>query len=255
MANSMPVVSQVYSDVPLDDEFEPIAIATVTPMARSSQTRRPCHSRPCLPASFFAFAFRGHVPQFPGDAVAAIRVVVGRVTRPDFTSPAIGLVHTAATSVSGPGCIATVFAGIVTCRKRDLTAGRVGHAVRAIGLVPPRKQVRLAGHVLHSLAKNRGRSTLLVGRLERNAEHRRAVRLGPDVRQDVAAEEDAGESVVVRRGDRVELVIVAAGARQRQAQKRAADHVDLIVRDVGEQLLLVRVAAAPVAEREQPGAR
>ena len=41
--------------------------------------------------------------------------------------------------------------------------------------------------------------------------------------------EDAGQGVVVGRRDRVELVVVAAGAARRQGQDRPADGVDLLV--------------------------
>src|SRR5205823_1966839 len=80
-----------------------------------------------------------------------------------------------------------------------------------------------------------------------------AVRLGADVRQDVGAEKDACQAVVIRRRYRIEFVVVTAGAGHGQAQEGPADHVHLVVGDVGEQLLLVRVAAAPVADGQQAG--
>ena len=46
-------------------------------------------------------------------------------------------------------------------------------------------------------------------------------------------------------------MIVAAGAGQGQADECAADDVDLVVGDVRQQLFLVGVAAAPVADRQQ----
>ena len=45
--------------------------------------------------------------------------------------------------------------------------------------------------------------------------------------------EHAEQRVVVLRGDRVELVVVAAGAGERQAEERLAEHVDLVVDPVG----------------------
>ena len=48
----------------------------------------------------------------------------------------------------------------------------------------------------------------------------------------LGAFEDAGQRVVVRRRDRVELVVVAAGAAERQPQEGPADGVDLLVDDV-----------------------
>jgi hypothetical protein len=44
--------------------------------------------------------------------------------------------------------------------------------------------------------------------------------------------EDAVERVIVLDRDRVELVVVAAGARDRQAQEGARDDVDPVVDDV-----------------------
>ena len=43
---------------------------------------------------------------------------------------------------------------------------------------------------------------------------------------------DASQSVVVRRGDRIELVVVTTGATNRQAQNRTADRIELLVRHV-----------------------
>ena len=43
------------------------------------------------------------------------------------------------------------------------------------------------------------------------------------------AAEEPGEGVIVLIGDRVELVVVAAGTGQSEAQKRLGDHVDLVV--------------------------
>ena len=48
----------------------------------------------------------------------------------------------------------------------------------------------------------------------------------------VRALEDAGQRVVIRRRDRVELVVVAAGTAQRQAEERSADRVNLLVDNV-----------------------
>ena len=46
------------------------------------------------------------------------------------------------------------------------------------------------------------------------------------------AAEDSRQSVIVRRTNGVELVIVAAGTGQRQSEHRAAGHIDLIVHNV-----------------------
>src|SRR5207249_8302430 len=64
------------------------------------------------------------------------------------------------------------------------------------------------------------------------------------------AEEDARQSVVVLGRDRIKLVVVTARAGQRQAEEGPPDHVDLVVGDVRQQLFLVGVAPAPVADRQ-----
>ncbi len=75
--------------------------------------------------------------------------------------------------------------------------------------------------------------------------------LGTKVFQDVRAVEDAGEGVVVLLRDRVELVVVAAGTTEREAEERLAHGVDLVVHHVADDLLLVGVAAVPDAVREK----
>ena len=52
-------------------------------------------------------------------------------------------------------------------------------------------------------------------------------------RPSLRAREDAGERVVVLRRDRVELVVVAAGAGDRQAEEAARQRVDAVVQLVG----------------------
>ena len=69
------------------------------------------------------------------------------------------------------------------------------------------------------------------------------------VRLFFATGEDAVQSIVVGRGNRVVLVVVAAGARDRHAKHAASDDVDAVVDDVG---LTVEVAAA---ECEESGRR
>ncbi len=94
---------------------------------------------------------------------------------------------------------------------------------------------------------------LLLGRKDRNAHDLFPGGLGRELIEDVAAEKDAGEAVVIRRGDGVELVIVAAGAGQGEAEEGAAGDIDLVVHDVGVRLFLVGVAVAPVADRVHAG--
>jgi hypothetical protein len=54
---------------------------------------------------------------------------------------------------------------------------------------------------------------------------------------EVGAVKDTGQSVVVGCGYRIELVIVATGARDRHAQKRLARHIYLIVDIISPGLL------------------
>ena len=65
----------------------------------------------------------------------------------------------------------------------------------------------------------------------------------------LGAREDSGQRVVVLRRDRVELVIVAAGARHRQAEEPAAERVDPVVDLV--RLRLSRAARVLVVDRSQ----
>ena len=75
--------------------------------------------------------------------------------------------------------------------------------------------------------------------------------LGAQFLQNARAVEDAGQRVVVGLRDRIELVVVAAGTAERQAQERLADRVDLVVDHVADHLLLVGVAAVPGAVDEE----
>ena len=58
-------------------------------------------------------------------------------------------------------------------------------------------------------------------------------------RQRLGATKDAGQRVVVAGGDRVELVVVASGAADRQSEKRPADRLKLLVDDFHPQQFLV----------------
>ena len=51
--------------------------------------------------------------------------------------------------------------------------------------------------------------------------------------------EHTGKRVVVGLGNRIELVVVAAGTAERQPHERLAGRVDLFVDNVGEEFLLV----------------
>src|SRR5262249_46512061 len=65
--------------------------------------------------------------------------------------------------------------------------------------------------------------------------------------------QEAGQGVVVSGGEGVELVVVAAGAAQREAQERLAHYVYLVVNSVG--LILRDVYRRVVALAEPPEAR
>ena len=72
------------------------------------------------------------------------------------------------------------------------------------------------------------------------------------------AGEDAVERVIVFAGDRVELVVVAAGAGRPSAQQAAADHVDAVVDDLvlivaGNGRPTVRNPSAASGRRSSPG--
>jgi hypothetical protein len=67
------------------------------------------------------------------------------------------------------------------------------------------------------------------------------------------AGEDAGQRVVVVGGDRVELVVVAAGAGDRQPQEGAGDGVDALLPLLGDDVLddvLVELEFLPVGGTE-----
>ena len=64
----------------------------------------------------------------------------------------------------------------------------------------------------------------------------------------------AGQGVVVLRGDRVELVVVAAGAGDGQAQEGLGEDVDLVVDAVRLVLADVDRRMRPLAEEEEAGA-
>ena len=91
----------------------------------------------------------------------------------------------------------------------------------------------------------------LVGRDERGEVRRPLVLLAAGERPPRALE-DAVQAVVVGHRHRVVLVVVAAGAAERQAEHRPADRLD----GVGEVEVLVvggRVVPVPLADREEPG--
>ena len=110
---------------------------------------------------------------------------------------------------------------------------------------------------LLDLVGRRGCSLLLVLLAGRRAASRRSGAQRPqhpagddgvaelDAVERPRAVEDAGQGVVVGRRDRVELVVVAAGAAERQAQERLADRVDLLVDDVHLAASACRARPAP----------
>jgi hypothetical protein len=69
----------------------------------------------------------------------------------------------------------------------------------------------------------------------------------------LGARQDARQGVVVARGDRVELVVVTAGATDRQAEDGLADRVELLVDHVDQQLLLIGRADHLGPDDQEPG--
>ena len=69
----------------------------------------------------------------------------------------------------------------------------------------------------------------------------------------LGARQDARQGVVVAGGDRVELVVVAPGAADRQPEEGLADRVELLVDHVDQQLLLVGRADHLGPDDEEPG--
>ena len=69
----------------------------------------------------------------------------------------------------------------------------------------------------------------------------------------MAAEINSGERIVILSRNRIEFMIVAARAGERESQKSASGHVDLIINDVGQHLFLVGVAGAPFADGHDAG--
>src|SRR5262249_12638981 len=85
-------------------------------------------------------------------------------------------------------------------------------------------------------AREHGPHLLVDFRFQRSEARKRAhipVRRIDESLLKAGAFEITGESVIVARADRVELVIVAAGAGNRLAEKRLAQRVELIVDSLG----------------------
>ena len=63
----------------------------------------------------------------------------------------------------------------------------------------------------------------------------------------------AAERVVIRLADRIKLVIVASRAGDRQAKKRLAENVDLIVQPIALMLADIDRRVRLLAEKPEPG--
>ena len=101
----------------------------------------------------------------------------------------------------GPGWTATGLRRHADRRERRprLPVAFATH-VRAVGVAAPRHRSGLPATSFDRFARTPRAAAFGSGRLlQRDAQHRRAVRLRADVRQDVGAEEDAGQGVVVLR--------------------------------------------------------
>ena len=68
------------------------------------------------------------------------------------------------------------------------------------------------------------------------------------------AEEDAGQRIVVLRGDRVELVIVAACARDGEREEAANQRINAVVQLLGNDLVIALVVLRPAGQKK-PTAR
>ena len=66
--------------------------------------------------------------------------------------------------------------------------------------------------------------------------------------------EDAGQSVVVGLRNRIVLMIVAAGARNRETQEPAGDRIHAVVPLIGARNLIRAIVVIPRAETEEAGA-
>ena len=64
---------------------------------------------------------------------------------------------------------------------------------------------------------------------------------------------DPGQRIVIGGGDGIEFMIVAAGARNCLREESAANAIDLMINNVGIQLLLDIVLQRPGADRQIPG--
>ena len=91
----------------------------------------------------------------------------------------------------------------------------------------------------------------LGGREQRHANQRSVAqhRTGNDPR----AEKDSGQRVIVFGRNRIELVIVTAGTRQRQSEKRSPHNVDFVVHVIGDHLLLIDIAGNEISDCQHPG--
>ena len=65
--------------------------------------------------------------------------------------------------------------------------------------------------------------------------------------------QNAGERVIIARGNRIELVVVAAGAADRLRQNALADDVELLVHHVHLELLFVLLFEVRIRKREKRG--
>ena len=67
------------------------------------------------------------------------------------------------------------------------------------------------------------------------------------------AVQNAGEGIIIRRGNRIEFVVMASGATDRLPEKRTAHRVDLLVDHIQLQLLLILLFQIGVSDGEKRG--
>jgi hypothetical protein len=195
---------------------------------------------PAVQAGAFQLRGRGHrVELRRGEEFSPLRELIGAQAALLGEVFDRGAVAAAGVVLVFPRC-GEVFVGLRQHRARHL---RVVRVERRFDLAFERCQTCFVGFALRQL--------LLAH--ERGTKRDRAAALGADVGEDVRGIEDPGEAVVVLRGDGVELMVVAARARNGQAHEGAAGEVDLVVDNVADEFFLVRVAAAPFADHVDAG--
>ena len=130
--------------------------------------------------------------------------------------------------------------------------GKLGRQLRALLLLV--SALGLEGcHGPFVLASRLGEPLLIGGTRRQFGKARGAPDSAPCIVHGFRAHEDAGQTVVVLQRDGIELVIVAAHAVERHAQKGLAHLLNLLVHHVHPQLRLVRLHDVDIAQNQEAG--